>query len=257
MNIAVILKQVPDTEANVAADPTHPGKIVEDTLKFILNPYDEYAVEEALVIAEKSGGEVIGVCIGSDRAEWAIRTAMAMGIHRAVFITDPEAVESDIITQAKILASIIKTLDVSLILCGRSWIDLQEDALAPALGHFLNIAHVSNAGKIDVDCLKATVIRELDGGTLEVRVTLPAVISCSKELNEPRYPTLIAIKRSKNKEIKRVTLSDLGMTPGTPRSFVTDLQTPSSRGKGKIVTGDPADMVKEAVQWLSDEAKII
>ncbi|MBN1355960.1 electron transfer flavoprotein subunit beta/FixA family protein [bacterium] len=257
MTIVVILKQVPDTEAVVRPDPSRPQGILTEDVKFILNPYDEFAVEEALSIAESTGGEVVGICIGPAEAESAVLTALAMGVDRAMMITDPGAVETDIVTKGRILAEAIKPLNPSLVLCGREWIDTQEDALAAVIAEYLDLPHVGNVGKLSVESSKLTAVREMDGGSLEIESTLPAIVSCSKDLNEPRYPTLIKIKRAKTKEIKSVTLSDLNLAFEPPRSRVKILSSPPARQAGRVVKGEPDATARDAVAWLSDEAKII
>jgi len=257
MNIAVILKRVPDTEATIEVDRSEPTTIVEDEVKFVLNPYDEYAVEEALAIAADKDGEAIGVCIGPEEAETVIRSGLAMGLNRAVLISDPGAVDADIITQGKILAAAIRDLDASLVLCGREFIDTQEDAMAAAVAQNLDMPHVLNAGKIDLTDDRVTVVRDIEGGALEIETLLPAVISCQKGLNDPRYPTLIAIKRSKRKEIKKVSLSDIGIEIGPPKSRVEALKQPPPRAQGVTATGDPEDVVSQCLTWLADEAKLV
>jgi electron transfer flavoprotein beta subunit len=202
MNIAVILRQVPDTEAVVKPDPSRPGAILEAGVKFILNPYDEYAVEEAVRITEDEGGSAVGFCIGPERSESALRTALAMGLERVVWVAEGPACEADLVTQARILAAAIRGFSPSLVLCGREFIDTQEDAMAAAVGRFLDMPHVLCASKISLCGERASVVRESDGASLEIDVPLPAAVSCAKGMNEPRYPTLIAIKRSKNKEIR-------------------------------------------------------
>ena len=257
MKIAVILKQVPDTEARIIKDPGNPVGIIEDDIKFVLNPFDEYAVEEALAIKEAGDAETIGVCIGREQAEKAIRSALAMGIDRAIHITDPDAVAADVITQSRILAEAIRSLDVDIILCGKEWIDTADEAAGAAIAHYLDYPHVLNVEKFELESGKAKITREVDGGSLEIETSLPVVISCSKNLNEPRYPTLIAIKRSKRKEIKTMSLSELGVDVGTPAARVVAFHEPPARAAGKVVTGEPADVVSEAIQWLSEEAKVI
>ncbi|MBI5244417.1 MAG: electron transfer flavoprotein subunit beta/FixA family protein [Elusimicrobia bacterium] len=257
MKIAVIFKQVPDTEAVIKPDPAKPGAIGEGDIKFVLNPYDEYAVEEALRIVEKSPGEAVGFCIGPERSEAAIRTVLAMGLQRAVWICEPAAVNADVISQGRILAAAIKGFAPDIILCGREVIDTQEDALAAAAAHFLDMPHVLNAAKITIAGDKATVVREVEGASLEIEAQLPAAISCSKGLNEPRYPTLIAIKRAKTKEIKRVTLAELGVQLGPVKSRVAALKSPPPRPKGVRVEGEPAVVAGKGVEWLAATAKVI
>jgi electron transfer flavoprotein beta subunit len=256
MNVAVILKQVPDTEAVIKVDPINPAAIVEEDIKFVLNPYDEFAVEEALTIAEETGGEAVGVCIGPERSETALRTALAMGLSRAILIPDPEAVMADVVTQGKILAAALRDSDVSLILAGREVIDTQEDALAPSVAEALGYPHVLNAAKIELDQDHVTVLRDIEGGSLRIEAELPAVISCQKGLNDPRYPTLIAIKRSKMKEIKQVNLAELGID-ASAKSTVVALRMPPPRPPGVLVKGEPQEVVAQCLKWLAEEAKLI
>jgi electron transfer flavoprotein beta subunit len=258
MDIAVILRQVPDTEAAVAPDPARPGAILETGVKFVLNPYDEYAVEEAVRIVEAAGGgSAVGFCIGPERAEGALRSALAMGLERAVFISEPAAVEADVVGQGRILAAAIKALGPSLILCGREFIDTAEDAMAAVVAQFLDLPHVLNASKVVLSADKVTVQREVEGSVIEIEAALPAVVSACKGLNEPRYPTLMAIKRSKGKEIKRLSLSELGLAAAPARSRVTALVVPPPRAKGVRVEGSPAAAAAQGLDWLSKTAKVI
>ncbi len=257
MNIAVILQQVPDTEAVVKPDPSNPGSIIEQDIKFVLNPYDEYAVEEALQIAGKDSGEVIGVIIGPETSETIIRTALAMGVQRAVLISDPQAVAADIVTKGQILAAVLKDLDVSLILCGKEVIDTQDDAIAAVIAHSLNMPHVLNAGKIELNDDKVNVHRDIEGQTLVIEAALPAVISCQKGLNNPRYPTLIAIKKARKKEIKHSSFADIGFEFKANKTKVVSLTAPPARAAGIVVEGEPDEMVAKCIDWLSNESKII
>ena len=256
MNVAVILKQVPDTEAVIKVDPMNPAAIVEEDIKFVLNPYDEFAVEEALTIAEQTAGETLGACIGPERAETALRTALAMGLSRAILISDPDAITADVVTQGKILAAALRDSDVSLILSGREVIDTQEDGLAPSVGEALGYPHVLNAGRIEIADDRVTVLRDIEGGSLRIEAELPAVVSCQKGLNDPRYPTLIAIKRSKMKEIKRMNLAELGVD-ASPKSALIALRTPPPRPPGVLVEGEPEEGVAQCLKWMAEEAKLV
>lgn len=257
MDIAVIVKQTPDTEARITPDASNPTRITSDGVNFILNPYDEFAIEEALKITEATGGDVVCVSIGPESSESALRTALAMGATRAILITNQEAVDADIVTQGKLLAAAIKPFHPDLILCGREWIDLQEDAVAAIVGEFLDLPHVMNASKITLSGNQVTVTREVEGASLEISSPVPAVISCQKGLNEPRYPTLIAIRKSKTKELKMISASELGFSSIATGSRVTHLQQPPPRAQGKIATGDPNLLVAQSIKWLADEANII
>ncbi len=257
MNIAVIFRQVPDTEARITPNPQNKKSILEDDITFILNPYDEYAVEEAIRITEEKGGEAIGICIGPERAETTIRTTLAMGLHRAIHITEPDVIAADIISQAKLLAQIIRPLDVSMILCGREFIDTQEDAMAPALAEYLDFPHVLNASHISIIDHQIAIQREMEGNTITIQTHLPVVISCQKGLNEPRYPTVMAIRKSKSKEIKILSSSDIGFSLPAPRQKIIQYILPPSREASQVVAGEPNELVDRCIRWLSEKAKIV
>ena len=165
MDIAVILKQVPDTEAQILVDPDNQTRIIEDDIKWILNPYDEFAVEAAVTLAEDTDGETTAICIGTDGAEQVIRTAMAMGVDKGILIDDETAVSLDIITQSKVLAKALEDVSADLILCGREFIDTNEDALGAALAEFMDLPHVLNITTLEHDDDVLNVEREIDGAS--------------------------------------------------------------------------------------------
>jgi len=257
VDIAVVIKQTPDTEARIVPDIANARQIINDGINFILNPYDEFALEEALKITESSGGEVICIAIGPESSEPAMRTALAMGATRGILVTNSEAVDADIVTQGKILAAAIRTVNPAMILCGREWIDMQEDALAAILGEYLDMPHIMNAARITLNGSQITVNREVEGATFEITSPLPAVVSCQKGLNEPRYPTLIAIRKSKSKELKMMSSAELGFASIAPASRIVSLEAPPPRAQGKMISGDTDHLVAQSLKWLSDEAKLI
>jgi len=255
MNVAVILRQVPDTESEISVDPDNETIILDDDIKWILNPYDEFAVEAAVTLAGENDGKVIAICIGRDSAEQVIRTAMAMGVDEGLLINDDDAINADIIAQAKIIAEATKDDQPDLVLCGREFIDSNEDALAAALAEFLGTPHVLNVSKLEFDGTTFTVEREVDGGSLEIETQIPAVFSCQKGLNEPRYPNLMAVRRARKKPLEIKSLDDLDIAPPQPGIKVIKLNTPPQRAEGKLVEGEPADTAIQAVEWLQNEAK--
>lgn len=255
MLIAVVLRQVPDTEAQIIIDPKDSTRILENDLKWILNPYDEYAVEAAVSIAEDEDAETLAVCIGPERSESALRTALAMGIDAAVHIQSPTGLESDIITEAQIIAEVLRSRSPSLVLCGREYIDTSDDALAAALAEYLNMPHVLNVTKLDFTSETLSVEREIDGNILQIDVPLPGVVSCQKGLNEPRYPNLMAVRRAQKKPIETLSVQDLGLNIDSPLIECKTLLEPPQRTAGKIVSGEPSDTARQAAEWLKNDAK--
>lgn len=255
MDIAVILRQVPDTEAVITVHPDDQSQILEDDIKWIMNPYDEFAVEAAVSLAEDSDGEVTAVCIGRDDAEQVIRTAMAMGVHKGILITDDDLVSLDIISQASILSQVLSENTPDLILCGREFIDTGDDALGAALAEFMGLPHVLNVSALELDNNTLQVEREIDGGSLKIEMELPGVISCQKGLNEPRYPNLMAVRRARNKPLEIQSLEDAGIERPAARSRITQLVQPPPRAAGQMIDDEPDVAARKAADWLENEAR--
>ena len=212
MNIIVCMKQVPDTETLIKIKPDGSG-IVTDDIKYIMNPYCEYGVEEALRIKEKFGGLVILVTVGAARAVEALRTGLAMGADRSIHLNDPAFEGGDGFATAKALAEVIKKETFDLILCGKQAVDDDMAQVGPALAEILNLPHATLITKLELfpDKNKAKVEREVDGGREVLEVNLPAVFTCQKGLNEPRYASLPGIMKAKKKEVKPINLASLGL----------------------------------------------
>ena len=261
MKIVVCIKQVPDTttHVHVAADGC---SVDQSNITFIVNPYDEFAVEEALRRKESCGGEVIIICLGPERVSAALRTCLAMGADRGIHIQDPAAQSADPLGTAKILAAVIAPLKPDVILMGKYGIG-DDNAQTPAmLAEKLNLPQVSSAIHIDWQDGKITAKRDIEGGIEMVDCSLPAVISTQKGLNEPRYPSLKGIMAAKKKEIQVVNLASLGLTEAqvgnSARKLIcTKIFLPPSRGGGRILTGETEVVVPQLVQLLHEEAKII
>ncbi len=264
MDIIVCMKQVPDTESKIKVNPEGTG-IVTEGLKWVMNPYDEYAVEEALKIKEKLGGTVTIVCLGPDRATEAIRTALAMGADEAVHLNDPAFEGSDSFATAKILAKAIKDMKCDLILSGKQAVDLDASQVFGCLAELLDLPYVSVVVGLEIssDGKTATVRRETEGGVEEIIETpLPAVIAAQKGLNEPRYASLPGIMKAKRKEIKKIDLSALGMSPDEVGDKGAKLKTknfrlPPERQAGKKIEGEPSETALELANLLREEAKLI
>jgi electron transfer flavoprotein beta subunit len=254
MNIVVTLKQTFDTEAKIALKD---GKIDDAGVKQIINPYDEFAIEEALKITEAGGGEVILVSVGG--SETVIRTGLAMGADRAVIVNDPELNDVDEWVAAEALAKAIGTLEYDFIIGGRIAVDDGSAQVSIRLAEVLGIPSVSSILKLDIAEGKAVAVREIDGGTETIEVPLPSVLTAQKGLNEPRLPSMKGIMAAKRKEIKTLTLADLGTSAAelSAKTKITDYSLPSPRSAGKVIPGEPAEAAAELAKLLREEAKVI
>lgn len=263
MEIVVCMKQVPDTEADIK--PTSDMTAIDYSgVKFIMNVYDEYAVEEALRLKEKVGGKVTVVCLGPDRAVEAIRTALAMGADEAVHLNDPSLLDGDAYTTALALAKAIKGMPYDVIFCGKQAIDDDLAQVPSILGELLEIPTVTNIQRFEmVGDKKARVHRQVEGGLDVIEVSLPAIFTATKGLNEPRYPSLPGIMKAKKKPLKTLGLSDLGLDEGQvgakgALTRVVRYSLPPMRQAGKVIQGEsPEEKAKKLVQLLREEAKVI
>ncbi|WP_286884469.1 electron transfer flavoprotein subunit beta/FixA family protein [Aneurinibacillus sp. UBA3580] len=254
MNILVCLKQTFDTEEKIVLEN---GKISEDGVEFIINPYDEYAVEEAIKLRDEHGGEVTVITVGPERAESALRTALAMGADKAV-IVDSEDIEADEYSVAKILAAVIKDREYDIILGGNMAVDNGSGQVGPRLAEELNIAQVTTITKLDVDGGKATIERDVEGDVEVIEVSLPVLVTAQQGLNEPRYPSLPGIMKAKKKPMERLTIDDLNIDGDiAAKTTVVETFLPPKKEAGRILSGDIQDQVKELVQLLRNEAKVI
>ena len=265
MKIIVCIKQVPDTETQIKIAPG--GKsIVKDDIKWVMNPYDEFGVEEALRIKEKAGGEVIVVGLGPKRVTESLRTALAMGADKAILISDPAAEGSDALATAKALAAAIKGLQPDLIFTGQRGVDDDMGIVGAALAEFLGgIPHFSVITKVEMaaDGKSVKCHKPVEGQTLVFEAPLPVVITTQKGLNEPRYASLPGIMKAKKKPLDEKTLAALGLNPaefgeGARKLQVVEITPPPARKAGKIVQGDsPESKAKELAKLLHEEAKAI
>jgi electron transfer flavoprotein beta subunit len=259
MKILVMIKQVPDTatQVKVGSDP----RVIDTAgVTWIVSPYDEFAVEEALRIKEKRGqGEVVAVSLGPERVKEALRSCLAMGADRAMHLVDPAWDAADSLTTARALAAVIKREAPALALFGRQAIDDDMASVAAQVAELLGWPCASWIMEEAVDeAGKAIRVgRQMEGGLEVFDLPLPAVASTQKGLNEPRYPTLKGIMGAKKKEIKDVKAADLGLPPEAPALSVIKLETLPPRPPGRIIPGEPAEAVKELVRALREDAKAI
>ena len=260
MKILVAVKQVPDTATQVKISGSDPKAIDTAGITWIVSPYDEFAVEEALRIKEKRGqGEVVAVSLGPDRVKEALRSCLAMGCDRAIHLNDPAWAEVDTLTTARALAGVIKQEAPQLVLTGRQAIDDDMGAVTAQLAEVLGwpSAYWIMEETIDADGKNVRAARQVEGGLEIFDVPLPAVLAAQKGLNEPRYPTLKGIMGAKKKEIKDVKAADLGITPEPPALSVVKLEMLPPRPPGRIIPGEPAEAVRELVRSLREDAKAI
>lgn len=262
MKIIVLLKRVPDTEARILINQEGTG-IREEGIKFVINPYDEYAVEEGLQVKEKIGGDstVTVVCMGSEEATEVIRTALAMGADDAVHISDPALENPDPFATASMLAAAIEEEGYDLIFCGKQAVDDDMAQVHCILAEKLGIPQVCNATGFDLPegGGEATVSRRVEGGDEKWKTSLPAVISCDKGLNEPRYASLPGIMKAKKKEIRKRSVADLGFSevPAPRSSILKWLPLPKGGECRMVEAEDAAGAAKELARLLREEAKVI
>lgn len=256
MNILVCLKQTFDTEERIVLED---GQISEDGVEFVINPYDEYAVEEAIKLKEEHGGEVTVITVGPDRAEQALRTAMAMGADKGIIVDSEDLEDADEYTIAKILAEVIKEQEYDIILCGYMAVDDGSAQVGPRLAELLGIPHVSTITKLTIDGENVEVEKDVEGDVEIIQSKLPILLTAQQGLNEPRYPSLPGIMKAKKKPLERLDLDDLDLDEEDIEAKTETLEVflPPKKEAGKILEGELSDQVKELVQALRNEAKVI
>lgn len=256
MKILVCLKQVFDTEAKIALDSN--GKIERKGVSLIMNPYDEFAVEEALRIKENGEGEVTVISVGGQQGQDALRQALAMGADKAVLV-DVGDIEMDEYSTATILAKVISEMEYDIIIGGFRAIDDGSAQVSGRVAEILDIPVVNVVTKLDIADGKATATREIEGGSEVVEVSLPAVITAQKGLNEPRYPSMKGIMKAKKKPMDKKALADLGLDESQFAAKVKAISfsLPEARKAGKVIPGEPAQAAAELAKLLREEAKVI
>ncbi|MGE3756178.1 MAG: electron transfer flavoprotein beta subunit/FixA family protein [Pseudobdellovibrionaceae bacterium] len=258
MKIFVCIKQVPDTETKIKIGADK-ASIDSTGVKWVVNPYDEFAIEEAVKQKEANVGSTVTVfCLGpKKRTADAARTALAMGADEGVLIDAPETV--DAFTTAKALASAIKAEGgCDLLLTGKLAIDDNQSAVSQMVAEFLNIPHTGVVAKMTVAGNKVTAEREVEGGTKEVvEMTGPSLIAANKGLNMPRYASLPGIMKAKKKILKELDLVGLGIAADSQKTKFINMSLPPEKPPVKILQGENAQKVSELVRLLRDEAKVL
>ncbi len=249
MNILVCVSRVPDTAAKikVAGD----NKSVETTgVKFILNPYDEYALEEAIQLQESKGGELTVLTVAGDEATDILRTALAMGADKAIHIKANQ-LEKDSFYVANNIAKVAKEINPDIIFLGKQSIDFDSFQISALLGGLLDLPSVDVVSSISYGDGTISGEKDIEGGKESFETTLPAIISVQKGIKEPRYPKLPQIMKAKQKpiEVKEATETPL-------RTEILEMTLPEKARAGKILTGSDAD-IDELVRLLHEDAKVI
>ncbi len=262
MNSIVCLKEVPDTETRIQVQG---GRVVEEGIQYVVNPYDEFALEEALKWQEAHGGKVTLVSLGPERARESILKGLAMGADEVYQLADEAFQGGDAYATAKALAAAIQKVgEYDAIFCGKQAVDEDNAAVGVMLAELLDLPHVAVVSRLGIDpqAKTAKAERDIEGGREVVETPLPAVFTAQKGLNEPRYPSFRGIRQARQKPFTLWTVTDVSLEAGDvgaagAKVEVIEVLPPPERPPGRIVEGEPADAAKEVVRLLRDEAKVI
>lgn len=256
LDVIVCVKHVPETaEAELKIDAT--GKSIEKSgLVFDINEWDDYALEEAVRIKEKFGGTVTAITVGPEDSDSTLRKCLARGADKAIRLTDPKFEGSDAYTTAKILYSVIKNMHFDMVLTGAQASDDGSAVVGPVLAELLKVPHATMVKKIELANGKAIVNRELEGGFEErLEVKLPAVFTVQTGINEPRYVSIMGIRRAMQKEVKVMGLADIGLSEndvGEAGSWlkIEKLYVPPVEKQAEFLTGSPDEIASRIVEIL-------
>jgi electron transfer flavoprotein beta subunit len=261
MNSLVCVAYVPDTETRVKIGPD--GKSIDESdVKWIVSPYDEYGLEEALKIREAKGaGTVTVVSLGPERAKTGLRECLARGADEAVWVDSGSAGYLDALATAKALAAAAKGGSYDFYWFGQKGVGYDEALVGPMFAELAGVPHVANVIHLEVGDGKVTVHREIEGAHEVVECALPAALTAQKGLNEPRYASLKGIMAAKKKPISEKKLGELGVPEADPAKAKTrwrKLELPPPRQAVRLVPpDDPAAAGKELVRLLREEAKVL
>ena len=259
MNSVVAISHVPDTESRIkiGGDNRH---IDETGLKFIVSPYDEFALEEAIRAKEKSGGDVTVITFGPDRAAQALRECLARGATKALHVKG-ESFDADALGIAKVLAAAIKTVPHDVVFFGKQGVGLDNALVGPMVAELLGYPQVNVVTHLEIGDGKLTAHREIEGAEEVIEAPLPAVITAQKGLNEPRYAGLKGIMAAKKIPIDTKSVADLGLSDSdifTQRVVFVSLQLPPEKSGGRKIDGsDPAAAAQEILKFIREEAKAL
>jgi electron transfer flavoprotein beta subunit len=265
VKIVVVLKQTPDTETVIRIAPGN-NQIVTSDIKWIINPYDEFAIEAGLRLKEKHGGTVTVISYGPQRVVEALRTALAMGADDAVLIDDPDMKRADFLQVTEALAAAVREKDPDIILIGSRSVDYDQGQRGAILAQKLGWPHVALAVSLESDGTVVIVERPIEGGKVTIEMPMPALVTFggSHAVWNPRYASLPGIMKAKKKPLAIKKLPDLGLDPSDfvpekARIRIISMEMPPARKPGKMVNGglDAGEKAKELVKFLREEAKVI
>ena len=260
MKIAVLVKEVPNTESKPQIEG---DRLSREGIDYIVNPFDEYAIEEAIRKAEAGEGvETLFITVGGVSERKVLLNLLAMGIDRAIVVAAPEMEGANPRGAAKILARVLEDEKPDLILAGKQGVDYDYAQTPTLVAEYLGLPLVSIVAKLELEDGKAICERMTDDGVEEVEVELPAVITIEKGINEPRYPSLKGIMGAKKKPWETKTLDDLGLDssvadPRASQIKYVGFTTPPGRQAGRMLAGEPIEQVRALVEALKNEAKVI
>lgn len=257
MNLYVIMKRTFDTEEKIVIDN---GRINDDDAEYIINPYDEYAIEEAIQLRDEHDGEVTVVTVGGEDAEKELRTALAMGCDKAILIDIEEDVDmQDQYTTSEILAKFFEDKDYDLILGGNVAVDNGTGQIGPRLAELLDIPHVATITDISIDGDQVSIVRDAEGDEEKIETSLPLLVTTQQGLNDPRYPSLPGIMKAKKKPLETLELDDLDLDEEDVEAKTETIERflPPKKEAGRVLEGELDDQVKELVKLLRSEAKVI
>ena len=257
MNIFVLVKRTFDTEEKIVIAN---GTIQEDGAEFIINPYDEYAIEEAIQVRDAQGGKVTVLTIGGEDAEKQLRTALAMGADEAVLInTEDDLDELDQYSTATILAEYLKDKEADLILAGNVAIDGGTGQVGPRVADLLGINYVTTITDLEIEGTNVKIVRDIEGDSEIIETSLPLLVTAQQGLNEPRYPSLPGIMKAKKKPLAELELDDLDIDEDDVEIKVQTIEIflPSQKAAGRVLEGELSQQVKELVNLLHSEAKVV
>jgi electron transfer flavoprotein beta subunit len=250
MKILAAIKRVIDPDARIKLLADRSG-VDTQSVEYKVNPFCENAIEEALVLKDAHGGEVVLVSIGSDDVTSTIRAGLAMGADRGIRVMEEDArLDSDL--AARILAAVVQREEPQLVLLGKQAVDGDNNQVGQLLAQYLGTAQACFASELSIEGNEAIVTREVDGGLETIAVQLPAVVTADLRLNEPRYASLPGIMKAKRKQLDEISLEELGIDDTALKIEVVSMEEPASKQAGVIV-----ESVDELIDKLVNEAKVL
>lgn len=260
MKIAVCIKAVPDTDTLIKIGPDN-SNIDFTGVKFITSPYDEFAIEEALKLKEKHGGETVAISLGGSEATDVLRDALARGMDSAIHVNDPALLNLDPLSTAKSLAAVIKDAGFDIVFTGQQGVGGDYSQVPSMLAELLDLPQVTMVLKLEVTDNQFKAEREIEGAHEFVNGSLPALFSAQKGLNEPRYPSIKGVMAARRKEILVKDADALGIKDTVNASKqgvrLKAIEMPPARPQGRLLEGDTDTQVKTLVDLLRKEAQVI